>query len=225
VILLRVESFERIPQSQSQLTSVSFRRTRNLDLGIPRLTLTPLCSPCYHIFVDLSNNLYCCQQSQHQVVRQALSDSSSTLSIVAGTGTAGSDAYMLNSPARIFVTSELDLYVADYINNRVQLFRSGQSNATTVVVSIGLSLPTGVTVDGNGNVFIVDRSNYRVVRSGPSGSGCVVGFWGWTYGITSSPALYNPSTLSFDSLGNMFVMDNGNGRVQKFLFSADSCSK
>jgi DNA-binding beta-propeller fold protein YncE len=184
------------------------------------------CSPCYSLFVDLSNNLYCSQQNRHQVARLDGIDPSNTLRIVAGTGTAGSDAYTLYSPAGIFVTSQLDLYVADYINSRVQLFRSGQSNATTVTGNFSLSYPTGVTVDGNGNVFIVDRSNHRVVWSGPSGSGCVVGCWGWLYGFRSaSYALYNPSTLSFDSSGNMFVVDTSNARIQKFLFSPNSCSK
>jgi DNA-binding beta-propeller fold protein YncE len=181
------------------------------------------CSPCYSLFVDISNNLYCSQQNQHQVVRNSLINPSSTLTIVAGTGVAGSGARMLNSPAGIFVTINLDLYVADYYNNRVQLFRSGQSNATTVVVSSGLVRPTGVTVDGLGNVFIVDQYNHRVLRSGPSGYQCVTNC-GYGAGA-SSYQLYYPSSMSFDSQGNILVVDSYNARIQKFIYSPNSCSK
>ena len=220
---LFVTSDEEIFISGGSNTGSRVERWTSTGTQLASPMVLPICSPCYSLFVDLSNNLYCSQQNQHQVVGTSLIHPSGTLTIVAGTGTAGSDAYMLNSPAGIFVTSQLDLYVADYGNSRIQFFRSGQSNATTVAVSIGLSRPTGVTVDGNGNLFIVDQSNYRVVWSGPSGYGCVVSCWGFTN--TASYALYNPSTMSFDSDGNIFVVDSGNARVQKFLFSPNSCSK
>ena len=44
---------------------------------------------------------------------------------------------MMSHPVGIFVTIDLDLYVADYSNNRVQLFRSGERNGTAVAGNIG----------------------------------------------------------------------------------------
>jgi hypothetical protein len=151
------------------------------QLSIP-LTFSD-CSLCYGLFVDISNNLYCSQQAKHQVVTQSLNDPSSTLSIVAGVGRAGSVAHMLYYPIGIFVTIHLDLHVADCNNDRVQLFRSGEINATTVAGTgagnIVLDCPSAVTLDGNGYLFIVEQYHHRVVRSGPGGYQCVVWWVVW----------------------------------------------
>ena len=186
------------------------------------------CSKCDGLFIDTKNNLYCSQQNLHQVVRKSLNYPSSTLSIVAGVGLAGSDDYMLTYPVGIFVTTMLDLYVADSYNHRVQLFRSGENNATTVagngsVGTIGLDCPSGVTLDGDGYLFIVDQNNNRVVASGPGGYHCVVGCSGSPGGASNE--LNHPMSMSFDFVGNIFVVDSYNYRIQKFLLSSDSFGK
>ena len=110
---------------------------------------------CFGLFVDLNDNLYCSQSTLHQVQSQPLTNSSNTFGVVAGTGCAGSSSNMLNNPQGIFVTRNVDLYVADYSNNRIQLFRSGEMNATTVAGNgsngtITLSDPSSVVLDANG---------------------------------------------------------------------------
>ena len=75
-------------------------------------------------------------------------------------------------------------------------------------------LSLGVTLDGDGYLFIVDQRNHRVIGSGPGGYQCVVGCSG-SYGSTSDQLNY-PSTMSFDSVGNIFVSDCDNHRIQKF---------
>jgi DNA-binding beta-propeller fold protein YncE len=178
---------------------------------------------CYDLFIDVYDNLYCSMFAMHQVVMKSLHSSVSTSAIVAGTGCPGSASDMLNSPWGIFVDINLNLYVADSVNNRIQLFIAGQLNGTTVAgngVSISLNTPNGITFDADGYLFLVDSSNARIVGSGPSGFRCLVG--------CSSPAsnqLSSPRTLRFDSYGNMFVTDAGNNRIQKFLLATNSCSK
>lgn len=84
-------------------------------------------SSCYGLFVDIIDNLYCSLSTAHQVVKQRLdTDGDMRNTIVAGNGICGSDRNMLCKPWGIFVTVELDLYVADCRNNRVQWFQSGQ---------------------------------------------------------------------------------------------------
>lgn len=173
------------------------------------------CSRCDGLFIDINNNFYCSQQNLHQVARKSVDHPSSPLSIVAGVGLEGSYAYMLGSPIGIFVTTPLDLYVADCYNNRVQLFRSGENNATTVSTgAFLLHYPSGVALDGDRYLFIVDQYNHRVIGSGPGGYQCVVGCSG-SYG-SASDQLYYPSAMSFDSTGNIFVTDYYNHRIQKF---------
>ena len=185
-------------------------------------------SRCVGLFVDVNNQLYCSGYDFHQVLRQSLTDPSSGLIIVAGTGDAGSTAEMLSSPFGIFVTFGLDLYVADLGNDRVQLFRPGQRNGTTVAGNgssgtIDLDRPTGVFVDGDGYLFIVDQYNHRIVGSDSSGFRCLVGC-SRVNGAGSSELSF-PHTMSFDMDGNLFVMDRGNARIQKFFLMNNSCGK
>ena len=187
-----------------------------------------LCSSCESLFVDVKNNLYCSATELHQVVRQSLSDPSSRMTIAAGTGCAGSTSSSFDGPVGIFVTTDLDLYVADHRNHRIQLFRWGQKNGETVAGSgsngtIMLNRPTGVFVDGDGYLFIVDTGNSRIVRSTPDGFRCVVGCSG---SDGAGPNQFSfPRAIGFDIDGNIFVIDENNHRIQKFLLFSNSCGR
>ncbi|CAF1438157.1 unnamed protein product, partial [Adineta steineri] len=182
---------------------------------------------CFGIFVDINNNLYCSAFNAHQVVKKWLNDNVLTSTIVAGTGTAGSTATMLDYPVGIFVDAKFNLYVADSLNERIQMFPVGQLTGVTlagnsVPGTITLYYPNGVTLDGNGYLFIADCFNHRIVGSGPYGFRCLFGCTN-TAGSSSSQ-LYYPATIRFDSYGNIFVGDKYNNRVQKFLLASNSCS-
>ena len=203
----------------------TFNNTTSSSISLPAISI---CLGCAGLFVAVNNNLYCSQYFSYQVVRKSLNSLDNTLTIVAGTGCAGSTSDLLDLPYGIFVTVTLDLYVADFGNDRVQLFRSGEMSATTVagngsVGTIALCGPTGVVLDADGYLFIVDSLSHRVVGSGPGGFRCVVGCSG-AWGPASNQ-LNNPQTLSFDKGGNIFVTDMENNRIQKFLLSNNSCSK
>jgi hypothetical protein len=176
-------------------------------------------SSCYGLFVDINDTLYCSISSSHQVVTESLNSVSNMLTIVAGIGCAGSSPYMLNSPCGIFVDINFDLYVADCGNNRIQLFQSGQLNATTVagngssITTITLNCPSGIVFDADKNLFIVDSGNNRIVGSGPNGFRCIIGCSG---GGSASNQLDTPQSMAFDNYGNIFVADFNNVRIQKF---------
>ena len=178
---------------------------------------------CAGIFVDLNNSLYCSQDNQHRVVRKSLNSQVNTLAIVAGTGCAGSASNMLNNSDGIFVTANMDLYVADCYNDRIQRFRSGKLNATTVAGNgssngtITLNQPRGVVLDGDGYLFITDSGNHRIVGEDANGFRCLVGCNG---SGSASNQLNSPFTMSFDTGGNMFVTDRYNNRIQKFLLTS-----
>ena len=183
---------------------------------------------CYSLFVDVNENLYCCLGDCHQVVRKLSSDTSNASATIAGSANSGSTATRLNTPRGIFVDLQLNLYVADSLNNRIQCFPSGSLTGITVagfgaVMTIVLNNPKGVILDANGYIFIADFGNDRIVRSGPNGFRCIVGCTG-SFGSASNQ-LYEPWALSFDSRGNLFVNDLGNYRIQKFTLETNSCSK
>jgi hypothetical protein len=148
--------------------------------------------------------------------------------VAAGTGSPGSAFNELDYPYGIFVDVNLDLYVADCGNNRIQLFQSGESNGITVAGStspnptVNLNCPTGIVLDAEKNLFILDRENGRVVGSGLNGFRCVVGC---SREGAQSNRLSVPFSFSFDRSGNMFVTDPGSGRIQKFEYLEKSCGK
>lgn len=184
--------------------------------------------PCYGLFVDVENNLYCSMYDAHQVVKQSLGTNSSIGDIVAGTGTAGKQSNRLYEPRGIFVDINLDLYVADSFNHRIQRFRHGQTHATTVAghgkaFSIELLRPTSVFIDANNDLFIVDSNKRRIIRSNSNGYQCVAGCS--TVSSPSSSQLETPTAATFDKLGNIFVADRTTRRVQKFLLTTESCGK
>ncbi|CAF1599303.1 unnamed protein product, partial [Adineta ricciae] len=194
------------------------RWTLNASSGVPVLYL---CSKCYDVFVNAQDILYCSMQSSHQIVSKSLKTNSNAFAIVAGTGSAGYAANMLNQPWGIFVDTNSDLYVADQYNHRIQLFRSGQltgitvAGSTSINLTIPLSYPSGIALDFDGYLFIVDKYNHRIVGSDSSGFRCVVGCTGSAG--SSSNQLYYPTSMSFDNHGNMFVADTSNSRIQKFI--------
>ncbi|CAF4499951.1 unnamed protein product, partial [Didymodactylos carnosus] len=174
------------------------------------ITVMNVKSSCTGLFVDITDNLYCSMDNHHQVVKRSLNDSVMTQIIVAGTGIKGSNSNQLSDPFGIFVDVNLDLYVADCANARVQLFQLGNSNGITVAGSqspnptISLSCPTYIVLDDEKYLFIVDFGNDRIVRSGVNGFRCLVGCYGRG---SQSNELFYPVTLSFDRSGDMFVTD------------------
>ena len=185
--------------------------------------------PCHGLFIDMNNTAYCSIKELHRIVTKSLNSNQDMLTIVAGTDCAGSTPNKLNKPHGIFVDINFNLYVADLSNNRIQLFRPGQLNGTTVAgngsndVRITLNHPTGVILDADGYLFIVDRDNHRIVGSGPNGFRCLVGCSG-SYGSTSNQ-LHRPQLLAFDTYGNLFVTDWDNFRVQKFIHLNNTLGK
>ena len=182
-------------------------------------------SACYNVFIDMNDNLYCSEYFLHQVLMKSLNSGINESTVAAGTGCPGMASHMLYKPFGIFVDIYLNLYVADAGNSRIQMFPVGELNGITKVGygapgTNSLVWPSGIIVDDDGYLFILDHP--RVVRSGPSGFQCLVGCLGT--GLASYK-MSQPSYFSFDSYGNIFVVDSGNTRVQKFFLATNSCGK
>ena len=207
--------------SNYRITKWSLNKTRNK-------TISSINGRCNGLFVDLENRIYCSMGDFHQVIRKSLIDDSNNSIIVAGNGTSGSSSTTLSKPQGIFVTTDFNLYVADCQNNRIQYFLFDQRNGTSVILSNAnetfiLNCPTSVFIDVDGFLFISDSLNHRIIGSGWDGYRCIVGCSG-TSG-TSANQLSNPSSFSFDSFGNLYVVDSNNNRIQKYLLDDNFCSE
>lgn len=183
---------------------------------------------CYGLFVDVNDTLYCSLKDHHQIIKFSLNYDTNMTTVAGGSGSAGSTSYMLNFPRGIFVTINFELYVADCGNNRIQRFQSGQLNGTAVVIdgvsgNISLSCPTGIVLDGDDYLFVVDSDNHRIIGSNVYGFQCIAGCSGFSG--SSSGQLFYPQSMAFDSYGNIYVTDRNNSRIQKFSHQNKDCSK
>lgn len=108
---------------------------------------------------------------------------------VAGNSNAGfygdggpATAAQLDGPSAIAFDAANNLYIADQNNNRIRMVNSsgyintvvGNGNTTygpdgSAATSVGLNAPTGVVVDGSGNIYISDSYNYAVRKVNTSG--------------------------------------------------------
>ncbi|CAF1501334.1 unnamed protein product [Rotaria magnacalcarata] len=134
--------------------------------------------------------------------------------ILAGNYGSGSAANQLSSPYGNFVDGNETLYVADYGNNRVQMYPTGATSGTTVAGitgSAGSSLmqlngPIAVVVDNNGYIYVADYGNSRIVKwttNYSTGGICVVACTG-TVGAAANQ-LNGPRDLKFDAEGNLWL--------------------
>ena len=186
-----------------------------------------MCGGCYGLFIDINNNLYCSMNARHQVVSKALDNRLNVWNVVAGTGSAGSTTVTLNNPRGVAVDKNLNLYVADCDNNRIQKYPYRELNGTTIVGAtvagtISLYCPSTIIFDADEYLFIADAWNHRIVGSSPNGFRCIAACSG--AGGASTALSYAPG-LSFDSYGNLYSADWGNNRIQKFLLLSNSCGK
>lgn len=167
-------------------------------------------------------------------------DSGGIITTVVGNGTCGfngdggpATGAELYYPWSAAVDRDGNLYIADYLNNRVRKVDAAGSITTVagngapgfggdggLAADAELNSPAGVAVDAAGNLYIADSDNDRVrkVDSGGlidtfAGNG-TVGFSGDGRAATDA-SLYHPDDLGFDTAGNLYILDYGNNRVRR----------
>lgn len=168
-----------------------------------------------------------------------------TISTIAGNGTAGvsgdggpASAALLWWPAAVAVDSAGNLLVADAYAARIR--KVSTAGIITTIAGTGVAgfagdggpalnaqliFPSGIAVDGLGNIFIVDSNsldpnNQRIrkisslgiittIASGISGDSLGDG------GQATSAYLNSPQGLAMNSAGDLFIAEAGGNRVRK----------
>jgi hypothetical protein len=159
------------------------------------------------------------------------------------------NASTLCTPSGLAKDSAGNLYVADTENNRVLRFRPpfvngmdadlvvgqpGFASSDPQISASGTSFPTQVAIDGNGNLWVVDNENSRVLEFTPPFSNGMAASLAIGQTSTDGPlginpcnqggspsaptasSLCGPMGISFDPEGNLWVSDYSNSRVLEF---------
>ena len=92
----------------------------------------------------------------------------------------------------------------------------GSANGNGIAASF--NLPTVVTIDSLGNIFVVDRSNHKIRKITPTGDVTTFagsGSIGSADGVGITASFKYPDGAVFDSHDNLFVSDQSNHKIRK----------
>jgi len=156
----------------------------------------------------------------------------------------------INLPSGIWVDSHNDYFVSDSGNELIRVVNNqatavafggttiqpgdiqtiagggnGLPSTGTPPTSAQLALPWDAAEDAEGNLYIVDQGNNRVLKvtNPPYSSTAIIsvfagnGRTGYTGdgGAATAATLNGPSSVAFDTNGNMYIVDSGNLVVRK----------
>jgi trimeric autotransporter adhesin len=187
------------------------------------------------IKLDGSGNLYIAEAGNMRVRKLSRNG---VITTVAGNGTSGYNGdsgaaidAQLSWPKDIASDGQGNLYIADTANNVIRMVsssgvittiagtgQSGFSGDGGAAIAATMNLPSGLAVDGAGNLFIADTNNFRVRKITAAGLITTVAGTG-TKGRSgdNGPAiaaqLTGPTGLAFDQAGNLFIGDSASVRI------------
>jgi uncharacterized protein (TIGR03437 family) len=163
------------------------------------------------------------------------------VSTFAGNGTPGyagdsgsASSAQFNNPGKIAVDSAGNLIIADQLNARIR--RIGTDGVVQTVAGNGtdgytgdgksptaanISLPSGIAVDGAGNIYFSQPGVNSAVRKVPAsgnistiaGTSLGAGYSG-DGGAASAAQVDGPTALALDTAGNLYIADTLNSRIR-----------
>jgi sugar lactone lactonase YvrE len=191
----------------------------------------------FGVAVDASGSLFIADPN---IARVRKVDAAGVITTVAGNGSSGfsgdggpAGSANLASPYGVSVDSAGNLFIADRANTRIRkvdaagVITSVAGNGGSAftgdggpATSASLNSPIGVATGASGTLFIADLNNARVRKVDTAGVISTVagnGSFGFSGdgGPASGASLANPLQVAVDGSGNLFIVDQSNGRVRK----------
>jgi streptogramin lyase len=193
--------------------------------------------------IDADGNIYVAD-ANNNTIRKVTSGGSVT-TLAGSPGQEGSDDG-LGSAARFFgpkgvtVDSGGNVYVADSLNDTIRKITpaglvstlaglagvSGSEDGTGGVGGTArFNFPTGVAVDGAGNVYVADNGNNTIRQITPDLMVTTVagsaGVQGSADGVGSAALFHAPGGIAVDGSGHIYVVDSDNQTLRKLSIDTD----
>ena len=170
------------------------------------------------IALDGQGNVYVADSQNHRIVQFDANGG-----FLANWGSEGSGPGQFKEPWGVAVGEDGSIYVADTWNHRIQKLDSqgqfvtmwgvfGDTGGASQGTESLLYGPRDVVIDANGDLYVTDTGNKRVLKYGPNGQYIA------QHGVTGvEPGEFlEPVGLAIDVQGNIYVADTWNRRIQKF---------
>ena len=130
------------------------------------------------VAVDAIGNVFVVGTDPADLVEKLTSDGT----VLTSWGSYGAGAGQFDIPTRAAVDPSGNVYVADYGNNRVEIF----SNEGTYLGQFGgtgsgpgqMAGPMGIAIDANGFIYVADANNNRIEKFGPLPTPARTSSWG-----------------------------------------------
>ena len=192
------------------------------------------------VAVDRNGNVYIADADNHRI--RKVDAATGTISTIAGTGGRGysgdggraTDA-QLHHPRGVAVDGNGHVYIADTENHRIRRVHTDTGTISTIAgtgewgdsgdggpaAQAQLRVPSGVTVDSTGNLYISDLRNNHIrkvdVDTGTISTIAGTGEWGDSGdgGSAVEAQFSEPHGVAVDAAGNVYVADYWNHRVRK----------
>ena len=162
----------------------------------------------------VNKRVYVADAGKHQVLSYSSEDGKPLRTI----GKRGSENGEFNFPTNLTVDARGQLYVADTLNFRIQIFNADgefvKTFGTLGDTPGSFNRPKGVAVDSEGHIYVMDASfnNFQIFDE--DGQLLLfVGAAGRNHG-----EFFLPAGLYIDGRDRIYVADQGNSRVQVFQY-------
>ncbi len=194
----------------------------------------------FAVAVDSAGNVYIAEPTDGRIREVSTIKSKIDINTIVGNGTLGfsgdgsaATSAELNRPTGVAVDGSGNIYIADSLNNRIRVVKSGGSISTFAgnggysysgdggpATSAQMNSPHGVAADSAGNYYIADSGN-NVVRKVSAGgtittlAGNGTAGFGGDGSAATSAQLSGPQGVAVDGAGNVYIADTGNSRVRE----------
>ncbi len=208
-------------------------------------TLTELNNP-EGLAIDSSGNIYVAD-ANNNLIRE-INSSTGNITTVAGDvvdignhnggyngdGIAATTA-KLYLPCSVAVDDSGNIFISDYINNRIRkvvhstgIINTVAGNGATGSTSNGvpatsacINYPTAITIDKSDNIYI--SSLYSIIEKVSVSNGFIttvagissIGGFSGDNGPATNAHIYDPGGVTLDMVGNIYIADTYNNRIRK----------